>query len=44
MYGVNKESAVPTDAIADVIMNTVFGPIVVGGSYAPPVTKGRKVL
>jgi len=32
-YGVNNESAVPADAVAGVIMNTVFGSIVVGGSY-----------
>ena len=33
VYGVNNESAVPADAVAGVIMNTIFGFIVVGGSY-----------
>jgi len=33
VYGVNNESAVSADAVAGVIMNTVFGSIVVGGSY-----------
>ena len=33
VYGVNNESAVPADAVPGVIMNTVFGPFVVGGSY-----------
>ena len=33
VYRVNNESAMPADAVAGVTMNTVFGPIVVGGSY-----------
>ena len=33
VYGVNHESAVPAAAVAGVIMNTVFGAIVVGGSH-----------
>ncbi|HZR57912.1 MAG TPA: patatin-like phospholipase family protein [Terriglobales bacterium] len=33
VYGVNKESGVPADAVVGLIMDTVFGPIVIGGSY-----------
>jgi NTE family protein len=33
VYGVNNESDVPADAVGGLIMDTVFGPILVGGSY-----------
>ena len=32
-YGLPNGSRLPTDAVAGIVINTIFGPVLVGGAY-----------